>query len=301
METTPAYPRLAQADFPALFTSADATSRLGQRGYLRLVRIDLTLLVAGAALGVAGALLPNALRAWPLVASAILLGATLIVTSANKVLRFDRDWFEGRAVAEAVKAAAWTFMMRARPYDADDATAEDRFIALLRQLLETQKNLRPAPGGLSAASQQITPALRHTRELPLVERRACYAEQRVVDQIAWYGARSEQNRRRAVRWFWVDVAARGAALAFAIVAIITPPSLPNLAGVFTSLAAAATAWSQLGRYDEISKSYGLATHELIILRGALDGATNEERLGQVVQEVEAAIAREHTLWQAKHL
>lgn len=301
METTPATTRLTQADFPALFTSADATSRLGQRSYLRLVRIDLTLLVLGAALGVTGALVPSALRAWPLVAAAIVLGATVILTSANKVLRFDHDWFEGRTVAEAVKAAAWTFMMRAQPYDTDDAAAEARFITLLRHLLETQKDLRPAPGGLSATSQQITPALRQVRALALDERRECYMQQRVIDQIEWYGAKAEQSRRRAVRWFWVDVTARGAALAFSIVAIITPPRLPSLAGVFTSLAAAATAWSQMGRYDEISKSYSLTAHELIMLRGSLDGATDEERLGQVVQEVEAAIAREHTLWQAKHL
>lgn len=301
MTSMPTSPRITTADFPALFTAADATSRMGQRSHLRLVRIDLELLVFGAALGVIGSLVPSAYKVWPFVAAAIVLGATMILTSANKVLRYDHDWYEGRAVAESVKAATWEFMMRVQPFDQDDPAAEAAFITLLRRLLDTQKDLRPAPGGVPVDAQQVTPGVRRIRGLPLAERKECYLRQRVVDQINWYAAKSEQNRQVATRWFWFDIVARGAALAFAIVVIVGPQSIPNVAGVFTSLAAAATAWTQLGRHEEISKGYGLAAHELIFLRGAVESANDEEQFGQAVQEVETAITREITAWQAKHL
>ena len=301
MTSVSASPRFSASDYPALFTSADATSRLGKRSHLRLVRVDLELLVGGAALGVIGSLVAAPYKVWPLVAAAIVLGATMILTSANKVLRYDLDWYEGRAVAESVKAATWRFMMRVQPFDQDDRAAEGEFVTLLRRLLEAQKDLRPAPGGVPVDAQQVTPGVRRLRALPLAERKDCYLQQRVLDQINWYATKSEQNRRIATRWFWFDIVARGAALAFAIVVIVAPTSIPNIAGVFTSLAAAATAWTQLGRHEEISKNYGLAAHELIFLRGAVENAEDDERFGQAVQEVEMAMTREITAWQAKHL
>lgn len=274
---------------------------MGQRGHLRLVRIDLELLVGGAALGVIGSLIPSAYKVWPFVASAIVLGLTIILTSANKVLRYDHDWYEGRAVAESVKAATWRFMMRVQPFDQDDQAAEAEFLTVLRRLLDAQRDLRPAPGGVPADAQEVTPGVRRIRGLALAERKECYLRQRVIDQINWYAAKAEQNRQAATRWFWFDILARGAALAFAILVIVGPQSIPNIAGVFTSLAAAATAWSQLGRHEEISKRYSLAAHELIFLRGAVENAADEERFGQAVQESETAMTREITAWQAKHL
>jgi hypothetical protein len=54
-----------------------------------------------------------------------------------------------------------------------------------------------------------------------------------------------------------------------------------------------------GRHDELSKSYGLAAPELMVLHSRLELAETEEAFWQGVEETEAAISREHTMWMAK--
>jgi hypothetical protein len=294
------YPRVTNDDYPALYTIADATSRLGQRNYLRLAKVDLLLLVVAAALGVIGARVPSTFAVWPLAGSTILLAATLIVRSASKTIGFDHDWFDGRVVAESVKTATWQYAMRVQPFDRDDPAAEAQFLGLLRQILDTHQDLRPAPVGLPADAHQVSARVRQIRELSLPERKACYLQQRVMDQITWYATRSEQKRRVALRWFWAELLARGVAFAFAIVVLVEPPSVPNFAGLVTALAAVITAWSQLGRNDELSKSYGVVAHELIMLKSALETADDDQQFGQVVMNIETAMSREHTTWLAKY-
>lgn len=73
----------------------------------------------------------------------------------------------------------------------------------------------------------------------------------------------------------------------------------NLVGLFTTLAAALTAWTQVRRTEELRKSYALAANELLTIRGLLGGAATEAALSQLVRDTEAAISREHTLWVTK--
>jgi hypothetical protein len=72
-----------------------------------------------------------------------------------------------------------------------------------------------------------------------------------------------------IRWFWAELLARGAAFAFAIVVLVEPPSVPNVAGLVPALAAVITTWSRFGRNDERSKGYGLAAHALIMINRRL--------------------------------
>jgi SMODS and SLOG-associating 2TM effector domain 1 len=58
-------------------------------------------------------------------------------------------------------------------------------------------------------------------------------------------------------------------LSFAALGWDAAPSVPNVAGLVTVLAAVISAWSQLGRNDERSKSYCLAAHELIMINRRL--------------------------------
>jgi hypothetical protein len=73
----------------------------------------------------------------------------------------------------------------------------------------------------------------------------------------------------------------------------------DLISVLAAVSAAATAWTQLGRHDELAKSYGLAAHELMVLHSRLELADSEEAFRQGVEETESAISREHTMWMAK--
>ena len=70
-------------------------------------------------------------------------------------------------------------------------------------------------------------------------------------------------------------------------------------GLFASVATAATAWTQLGRHDELSKSYALAYQELLMIRTLGEKVSTEEGLDRLVTDGENAISREHTMWMAK--
>src|SRR3712207_5092992 len=82
----------------------------------------------------------------------------------------------------------------------------------------------------------------------------------VDDQEAWYAGKSRTKARSATIWFWVSLLFEGLALAAAIMVAVTGFTV-DLVGPLAAITAAATAWSQLGRHDELAKSYGLAAHE----------------------------------------
>lgn len=288
------------ADLPALYVAADAAARKGRRIYVWLVRADLALLVAGALLGVIVDQLSPPQRTPARVGAAVLLAAAMLVKSSNHIRRPDHDWFGGRAAAETVKTTAWRYMMRVSPLDGSDGEADTRFAAILREALMARRELRLDLARLSVDARQITARMRAVRGSGLAERKGVFLRERVEDQIRWYVARAEENRQRAELWFWIALIANFGAVVFAMTRLVIPESpTPNFESVFAAAAAAATAWNQLGRHDELTKSYALAAQELMILRGLVEQAPDEASLAALVIEVEAAISREHTMWVAK--
>jgi hypothetical protein len=260
--------------------------------------VDLALLAVAALISVAfQTWSPPDERLIPAIAAA-LLAIALLAKLANRLRAFDAQWFDGRAVSETVKSATWRYVMHAAPYQGDDAAANAEFIETLRETIAA----RPALGGhlhqIPADGQQITASMRQLRALPFPERRQRYLDARVGDQIRWYSSKAAENARQATRWFWIGFIAQGAALVLAIM-IVAAPGVPDLVAGLAALAAVAAAWTQFGRHDELSKSYGLAAQELAFLRSTVDAAADEEALHVAVADTEDAISREHTMWMAK--
>ena len=213
--------------------------------------------------------------------------------------RFDERWFDGRAVAETVKSATWRYVMGVRPYDAEGVPPDATFAEALGETLAARPALAAHLHHLPSRGRQvITEPMTRLRELTPDARRAVYLAARVDDQEEWYARRSHSNAQSATVWFWVSLICEGMALAAAIVVAITGLRV-DLVGLLAAISAGATAWSQLGRHDELAKSYGLATHELMLLRARLELAETDEAFRQGVEETEAAISREHTMWMAK--
>jgi len=251
--------------FPELYAAAESTAQSGQHGFVRLEQIDLLLLLGGALFTTIAVYAPAGFKIWTFVVAAALLGVTTILKSANTILHADRDWVDGRAAVESIKTLSWQYMMRVAPYDGDDPTANAAFIASLRDILEAHPNLRPVAIDASSKIEQITPSMRRVRALPLVaDRLRRYLDHRLGAQILWYAAKAGKLRRAAVRYFWIDLLARGAALVCAVLVIVLPDNKPSLAGLFSAVAAATTAWSQLGRNDELSKTYSAMAQRLIL-------------------------------------
>jgi hypothetical protein len=286
-------------DYPALFYAADEASRRARLAHFRLIGIELGLLIAAAAVDIFESLLQEITDSWMRVLPAVLLVAALIAKLANRLQRFDEHWFDGRAVAETVKSATWRYVMRVRPYDGAGIQPDAILGEVLRETLAARPglaahlHLRPSGG-----RQVVTERMHLIRRLPLDERHDFYLAARVADQEVWYAGRSQMNARSAAIWFWLSLLFEGLALGVAIVVAVTG-SRVDLVGVLAAISAAATAWTQLGRHDELANSYGLAAHELMVLHSQLELATDETAFRQGVEETEAAISREHTMWMAK--
>lgn len=291
----PSVGALPRIEFPALYTAADAASLSGQQGYKWLVIADLGLLAAAAIVTVASS---NAdIAYWSRVFAAILLAGALVAKVAARTRAYDTQWFDGRAVAETVKSATWRYAMHAPPFT-HEAGAKTEFASTLHETLRARPSLAPYLYQIPADGRQITPGMAQVRESPMETRRELYIAQRLADQMGWYAGRAASSARSANRWFWVGMAAQGLALIVAIV-LIQRPDVPDVVAALTTIAAAAAAWTQFRRHDELSKSYSLAAHELAFLRSEVEGATGEETFRKAVAATEDAISREHTMWMAK--
>lgn len=289
---------LQAADYPALYQLADASSMSAQRWYKRLTAIELLLALAGAA---AGALAVVGGADWRTSATAAAVsflgaGAAKLLT---RVRGHERDWFNGRAVAETVKSLTWRYVTQAPPFG-DEVTADARLIEQVGEAIRLRPLERPRPGALPPAARQITPAMRDGRRLPLTDRRDRYVEARVYEQADWYRRRAIAGERARDLWFFVSLGAHGAAVLLATAGVFAEDvARLNLLGLAAAIAAAATAWAQVGRFDEQSRAYALASQELLLIASLAPAVTDEAGLGRLVATAESAISREHTLWVAK--
>lgn len=291
--------RFHNDDYPALYRAANAASRRARMAHTRLVGTELVLLVGAAVIGAGQSLLPGTPSGSARALPAILLVAALIAKLANRLQRFDEHWFDGRAVAETVKSATWRYVMAVRPYDAHGTHPDVVLGEALRETLAARPALAAHLHRLRAGDRQVvTERMQQIRHSSPLERRGFYLTARVDDQEVWYAGKSQTNARSATIWFWVSLLFEGLALAAAIMVAVTEFSV-DLVGPLAAITAAATAWTQLGRNDELAKSYGLAAHELMVLHSRLKLAETEEAFRQGVEETESAISREHTMWMAK--
>ncbi len=294
----PANLTVQRADLPALYQSASDASQHGQRWYRRLVVTNLGLLVTVATLSGITFLVPDS---WADGFMAVIVFVLLAAMAANFVnwrRGDDENWFDGRAVAESVKTSSWRYMMRTEPFD-DDATCNQLFIQKLRAILDERKGLRQQLDALSADPRQITERMREMRRLGVRRRLDVYVRQRLDNQITWYHAKAQVNERLSERWFWASFGAEFVCLVIALSTVVTSMEALNLVGIAAALAVAFTAWTQLGRHNELNKSYGLAWQELVAIKDLAESTHTEQALQELVRAGEDAISREHTMWVAK--
>jgi hypothetical protein len=289
---------MGDSDYPALCQAAEDASRDGQNTYKRLVQADLSLVVLGALLGALAFLVPKDYAAYFAAVAAIVLLGSVVAKFVAKQRSDDKEWFDGRAVAESAKTLTWRYMMRLEPFE-DDATSDRRFIDELDAIREARSGLKYRVGSHDGSAEQITPYMREVRQKPVKERRDLYVKERLDDQAEWYASKSEDNRRLASRLFWAALAAQFVALALAVWRVTSPSAGLSMVGPLLALAAAFTAWTQLGRNDELRQSYALAYQELLSIKALADTVDTEQELAKIVSDGEGAISREHTMWTAK--
>lgn len=290
---------MKRLDFPALQVTASDVSRSGQRVYKRWILINLALLVIAAMLSATSGWIPKPYDGlFTIAIVAVLLGA-MATNFLNQQLQGDRDWFDGRAVAESVKTNVWRYMMRVPPFR-DDRTSDRSFATSLKAIQTEYKNLNQNLSALPVEMHQITARMREIRQLDWEARRALYTRERLEREIDWYRSKGAAAGRASGRWMWASFIAEFAGVLIALSTFVLPVSVMiNLVGVVASLAAAFEAWTQVGRHAELSHSYAMACQELVAIGDLMAEAPTEQAFTTAVKNCEGAISREHTMWVAK--
>ncbi|WP_051969956.1 DUF4231 domain-containing protein [Kitasatospora azatica] len=283
---------------PELFHAADSTSLLAQRRSITLVRWELLLLTAAAAVGSLG----GGGFAWAAAAGYLATATLAVALTRQQPLGL---WYEGRAAAESVKTLAWKYAVRADAYQPPPTTlpdAEGLYQLQLRGLLRGFRHSAALPAD---AEQQagVTAAMRELREQPLEVRREVYLRDRVQVQYDWYRAKAGYCERAGRVTEWLGIALPAVGLLLAVLRAVGTLRFDPL-GTVSAVAASVAAWAQLRQYRPLAAAYRLAADELELVRAQLTqldlaAGGSEELWARLARDAEDAVSREHTTWQAR--
>jgi anti-sigma-K factor RskA len=291
--------KMKDEDYPGLYQCADVISIHSQKVYLILQRAYLGSLILGSVLGSFTAFGSAVVNIWLYTAMAIILTLGLLLLWIIRARQDDKAWFDGRAIAESIKTATWRFMMKAQPFQADEAV-EDCFIDELRGVRSARSSFeKHLAAAINPYTSAITDVMWQIRSASLKERKGFYTESRVRDQKSWYSHKAKTNAKMGARWFWTTVALQAVAVVTAIIQAVAGGLGFKIVPVLATCAAAVTAWSQTKRYDELAQSYALAAQELEELESIANNLKNDDDFPQLVEQIEEAISREHTMWCAR--
>ena len=287
-------------DYPALWRSGDAASRVRQKNFLLLVRGHLILL---AATGLIAAWNPSdpfyeKIVSWS-VAGTMLVA--LLVSFAIKQLKLDDAWFRTRALAENAKEAAWRFMMQpACTPDTGDDPVKSAYLDTLQKISERFPGLAKEIAIEADTGDEITQTMQDVRAKSIADRRNLYLTDRLQDQVDWYASKAKANAASESRWFWFILAAEGTAV-FAAFVRLTLVQEFNPTGGIAALAACLVAWLQTKRFSDLANTYAVAARDLKMIKARYGQAATQDALDKLVDEAETAISREHRLWVEKRI
>ncbi len=292
---------MTTADYPALFSASDKASLGAQAAHLRIIRVQLLLLVLAAVTGRIAGAVENPYYRLLSVVTAVFLAIALVLMWILRTKRYEKVWFDCRAVAESVKTTTWRYMMLAPPYDSgkDDADVDAKFLRDLGEIRGARPGVDAHLAGLASGATQISDSMRKTRVLPLDERKDVYLSGRLLDQKNWYEGKARTNRSSASAWFWTVAALQMVGLILAIFQTGPRPWLINPVPLLMTLAAALVAWTQVKRHDELTQSYAMAAQELSALESLAQHVSDLKSFQEFVTQVEETISREHTMWVAR--
>ena len=284
--------RMTDADLPGLFHDADDASRRGQRLTLTWTRIRLISAVAAALFGALPKVNDWTTQPWwalAMVAFAVALVVEILLWTQQP----EREWYAGRAVAEAIKTLAWRFAVGGTPFPA----GADRPDALLRERVAEVVAQAEQQLVLAANDPSATTRMTALRAAPFAERRRAYLQDRLQAQQEWYADRAKANRLRAMRWRTALVIGEVAALLLAGWRAFADQEWIDLSGVMAAVVAGGAAWLGMRRHSTLAAGYALAARELVLVRTKLLDA-DETSWPDAVSEAEESIGREHRMWLA---
>ena len=282
-------------DYPALYDSANEASIDSQRYYMTCMKWYI-------ALSIFAALLSVYIRESTLagILAAIAFFAILFLTIFQGIKRFDRTWYNGRAVAESVKTRTWRFIMRAEPYfDVESINSvKQEFCEDLKEILEQNRDLGSFLSHESVTNDTISKSMLEIRERSVKDRLNYYTSNRINEQRTWYHIKASLNKRLANNWFIALVVTNSIVILLLLIEVgyeIYNLPTPALIVVGTSV----VSWMQIKKFQDLATSYGLTAHEIGIIKEQSFKVQGEEELSDFVKDAENAFSREHTQWVAR--
>ena len=298
-ENIPAH-GLTTTDLPAIFLATDKSSLRGQHGFINQIRLQIIFLCIGAIAGVFTYKVTWGTTTTDL--PGIVTAVAFLLTLMLQLFRFgstaDKIWYNDRAVAESTKTMAWRYAVGGNPFSVN-VSEKDADLLLLNRLTDIlhRMHTRHATGLLSQDSAQITAAMRQLRQQPLATRREAYAVGRIQDQFAWYTKNAQKNEQNATFWNVMLVVLESVGVIFALFKIVGLFQV-DVFGIAGTLAGAVVTWMQMKQQQLLARSYSVTAMELAAIKEKIPYQQTEDDWAHFVDDAEAAISREHTLWLA---
>ncbi|UPT69908.1 MAG: DUF4231 domain-containing protein [Flavobacterium sp. JAD_PAG50586_2] len=224
--------------------------------------------------------------------SAILFLITLSIMVWLRISKPDDIWYNGRAVAESVKTRSWRWMMRADPYEIDnDTEARKHFINDLKTILIQNESLIGKIGLKASVEEPISDFMIKIRHLNRNERFEFYRINRITNQALWYSKKAKFNMRKAEIWFWVTVSLHSIAIIL-LLCNIQYVDIKFPIEVIAIGASSVLTWLQAKKHNELSSSYSLTAHEIVLLRAEIVSIESDSDLSEFIINCENAFSRE---------
>lgn len=282
--------------YPSLYTVADAASLKAQQLHIRLTLIQAFFLLIGSILAINS--YPTKLYSLSVaVVYFVALGLSLVLG----LKKFEKPWYNGRAVAESIKTNSWRYAMRSAPFsDAESLhIPKAEFRNMLKSIIRSNRELGDAIALHQDTNEQITTEMEQIRALTVTERKNFYVSNRIDDQRQWYVKKAAYNKRMHQRWFMCLVIAQALAIACVLIRIAYPEWSYWPTDTLILFASFCISWTQLKKFNELSSAYSLTAQEIAIIRGQYESIETEEQLSDFINNAELAFSREHTQWVAR--
>ena len=284
-------------DLPGLYQSADSASIKEQKKYFKGITWYLILLIVAALFAYISDGMEHPISK---IISTILFLATMSIMIWLRVSRPDNIWYNGRAVAESVKTRTWRWMMRAEPYvDCDNImTVQKHFVNDLRTILKQNENLIGKLEVSASIEEPISDKMVQVRKLELKERFDLYRQERITNQALWYSKKAKFNKLKAKSWFITTTGLHAIAIILLLYNIYEP-TLKLPIGVIAVAASSVLTWLQSKKHNELSSSYSLTAHEIILIKSEITRIEKDADFSDYIMNCENAFSREHTQWFAR--
>lgn len=283
--------QMEENDYPYLYQIADSVSNKYQKRHYYLMRLYLLLLIIGSILSI----LPYILCIK--IAAIVIFLISLIIFIVHKTTDPLSVWYNGRSVAESIKAVTWRWMMSTTPYDVSN---NDLFLDNVRAIYFKNEKISTASSIISDNNLNVySEKMKWVKGLSIPDKLNYYNMYRVDDQLKWYNSKSKFNQKRYKLFFNLTVISYFIIIILMILDAISEFKYLPI-GIFSTIAAAFISWIEAKKYNELANAYRFTVSDIRWLKEASNENINtQDELSDYILDCEAAFSREHVDWLAR--